>query len=548
VDKLLLIVPPNINFTDFVKPPENVKRSERKSGRSFGSVITDPPLGSISLSAFIKKHIPNCEVQVIDFNVELNKVQDFEYDSFKDYFRVALPELIKIEQPTVVGISTLFMTAYRSLIALAEVSRELYPETFLIAGGNIPTVAHKQIYQDTDLFNAVCNGEGERPLLALLKAEDKQAYVELDNCWVTKAKLATPTIFKQDAITQLDEIPFDYSSINLPDYELNPTINYYTTSEVRGKSFNIMTSRGCPFKCIFCAAHRTHGRAMRYHSLDRVKEDIRRLKEEYDIRTVTIEDDHFLGDKQRAFEIVKYLSEQDMTAFFPNALALFALDKPMLEGLRNAGLRQLVLAVESGSDRVLRHVMKKPLKLEYVSRVTKDCRELGIYTDCNILIGLPGETKEDIADSRAFLKTTGANWFRINAATPIIGSEMHEICETKNYIKKDLADSNYKKAIVETEEFTHQYIQEMIYDMNIELNFVFNSDMRMGDFKIAQGSFENVLRAKADHVLALHYLSTCSKELGDSDQASEYKKRSLMAFESDKKFWSKYVDTYGIAI
>lgn len=548
MEKLLLIVPPNINFSDFVKPPENVKRSERKTGQLFGSVITDAPLGSISLSGYIKKYHPETEVQVIDFNVELNKVSEFPYASFKEYFQDVLPKLITLDNPTVIGVSTLFMTAYRSLIALGEVASELYPDAFLISGGNIPTVAYKQIYADTDKFHAVCNGEGERPLLALLKAEDKFSYVNSDACWITKKKLEKPALFKQDAIVDLDEIPFDYSSINLPDYELNPTINYYTSSEVRGKSFNIMTSRGCPYKCIFCAAHRTHGRSMRYHSLERVKQDIRKLKEEFGIRTLTIEDDHFLGDKKRAFEIVKYLSEQDMTAFFPNALALFALDKAMLQGLKDAGLRQLVLAVESGSDRVLRYVMKKPLKLEFVSRVTKDCRELGIYTDCNILIGLPGETKQDIADSRAFLKTTGANWFRINAATPIIGSEMHEICDSKGYIKKDLADSNYKKAIVETEEFTHQYIQEMIYDMNIELNFVYNSDMRLGDFKIAQGSFENVLKAKSDHVLALHYLAQIHKELGESDISADYRKKSIMAFESDKKFWSKYVDTYNIAI
>jgi radical SAM superfamily enzyme YgiQ (UPF0313 family) len=359
----------------------------------------------------------------------------------------------------------------------------------------------------------VCHGEGEIPLLELLTSQDMQAHAESSPTWITRSKLDKQPELEHRFLEELDQVPFDYSLIAQDDYELNPTIRSYSSVKSKGKSFNIMTSRGCPFKCIFCASHRTHGREMRYHSLERVKDDILRLKNEFGIKVITIEDDHFMGDKQRAYEIVRFIGELGITAFFPNSLALYALSREMLEALRQAGVEQLILAVESGSDYVLKNVMKKPLKLDIVRRVAKDCREIGIYTDCNILIGLPGERKQDIEDTRRFLKTVDANWFRINVATPLLGSEMHDICEEKNYFKGLVIESNYKKAIVGTEDFDPQFIQDTTYDINIELNFVHNADMRLGEYATALRGFEMALGAKPDHAIALYYSSLCDLKM-----------------------------------
>lgn len=546
MDKILFIVPPNIGFNDFNSPPANVKVQKKQSSKSFGSVITDMPLGIISLSAYIKKNI---EVQTrgFDFNVALNKLDDFTWTSFRDYFEETLRLEISDFQPDVIGISALFSNAYRNLIDLGEVCRAIRPEAFIIGGGNVPTVSYKEIFEETDVFDAVCHGEGDIPLLELLTSESKYVHVEKSNCWITKDKISKKIDFEHKFIEDLDQIPFDYSIINQDDYELNPTIRYYSSVKSKGKSFNIMTSRGCPFKCIFCASHKTHGRDMRYHSLDRVKNDVLRLKDDYDIKVVTFEDDHFMGDKQRAYEIVKFIGEQGITAFFPNSLALYALSREMLVALKEAGVEQLILAVESGSDYVLKNIMKKPLKLDIVRRVANDCREIGIYTDCNILLGLPGERKEDIADTRKFLKTVGANWFRINVATPLLGSEMHEICEEKNYFQGIVIESNYKKAVVGTEDFDPSYIQNITYDMNIELNFVHNADMLLGDYKVALRGFENALDAKPNHAIALYFSHVCHDRLGNMELAENYLNQARKAYSTDP-IWAKYVSLYDIPI
>jgi anaerobic magnesium-protoporphyrin IX monomethyl ester cyclase len=548
MEKILFIMPPNITYGEFVAPPQNVKQTAKQGGQVFGSVITDIPMGPLSLSAYLKKHV-EVETRLIDFNVELNRVERFDYASFREYFEafLATPEVVNFA-PTIVGISTLFAPSYRSFIELAEISKVTFPNALLLGGGNLPTAVYREIMQDTEAFDAICYGEGEKPMLQLLQAPDKPAYLEASPTWVTRNKLNSKQEFQHDFIWDLDEIPYlDYELLDVAGYDINPTMYYYTSEKERNKGMAIMTSRGCPFKCIFCASHKAHGRDMRYHSVERVVEDAQRLHERYGAETIIILDDHFMGDRPRAYQIVDQLSQAGHKLFFPNALALYALERNFLELLQQASVKQLILAVESGSDRVLKRVMKKPLKLEIVRRVANDCRDLGIYSDCNILIGLPGETKQDIADTRAFLKTINADWFRINVATPLAGSEMYDICESKNYFKSIPILGNYKKAIVETEDFTAAYIQEASYLMNIELNFVHNANMKLGHYEMALDSFANVLKAKYDHPIAHYYVSICHDKLHNRE-AAERSRELARQFAQGNAFWTEIIESFSLPI
>ena len=285
---------------------------------------------------------------------------------------------------------------------------------------------------------------------------------------------------------------------------------------------------------------------MRYYSIERIREDFTRLKGHYGVKTLVFQDDHLMAKRQRVFEIIDIVKELQMTPVFQSGLALYALDRKMLEALKSAGVNPLVLSVESGSERVLKEIMHKPLNLSIVKRVVDDCRELGIYTDVNILIGLPGETKQDIEDTRAFLKTINATWFRINRAVPLVGSEMLDICLKKNYLKGNYLDCSFKKAIVETEDFSAEYIEEMAYTLNLELNFVENSDYRLGNYEVALKGFENVIRVKNDHAIAYYYAAKCYEKLGDLEKAQQYMNTAKM--NASKPFWRKYVDMFNIPI
>lgn len=581
--KLLFLLPPTLQFNDFVNPPSNVG-TIKKGHKDFGMVLTDLPLGIVSLSAYLKKHIADIGVDAIDFNVVLNKTSDFEYQNFREFFDIVIKDYSNHQvAPTHIGISALFTSSHQSIIDLAEIAKTHFPMSKLLVGGNYPTAVYAELLNATESIDAICYGEGEKGLLGLLTANDFKSYIKSSVSWVDRDKLKSPfNNLKHDFITDLDEIPpYDYDCLDLEGYTINPNSSRYAVKEkylltvnegiqiknsalqeehygeetigsVRSigelrYSMPIMTSRGCPFKCTFCASHAAHGRDMRYHSIQRVMDDIKRMVDKYGIDGVVIQDDHFMAGKHRPYNIVKQIGDMGLGMYFQNALAIYALDLEFLKLLKKSGVDSLVLPIESGSNRVLKEIMKKPLRLDIVPRVLRDCREAGIFTDCNIIIGMPGETRDDINDSVSFLKTIYADWFRIFTAMPIAGSEMYLQCVEDNLFEESPLNANYKRSVINTGNISANEITEITYSMNIELNFVHNSNMRLGRFDVALESFLNVLKVKEDHALAHYYAAICHEELGDTKAANLGIARANYFLELNT-FWEKYVDRFNIPI
>lgn len=546
MDKILFIVPPYVSYDTFVNPAYNDGVTTKK-GKKFRNVVADIPMGLISLSAYLKQYA-EVDIRLIDYNIIMNKLESFEFNSFIDFYQdiLAAPEWVDF-QPDIVGVSALFTPSYYNMLDISKVARKLFPDAINIAGGGLPTSMYKDIYNETDSFDALCYGEGEKPLRELLAAADRKQFLHDSPSWITKDKVQKNILFKHDFIVDLDEIPFaDYSILDLSDYHLNPVLGTFPLAKEKMSSTPMSTSRGCVHRCSFCASHTVHGRDMRFHSVRRLKEDFLRLKEQFGTKSIVFFDDHFMANKKRVFEIVDVLNELELTAFFPASLTLYALDRKTLEALKSVGLNDLVLSVESGSDKVLRSIMRKPLNLSIVKQVIKDCRELGIATDVAILIGMPGETKQDIEDTRIFLKTLDATWFRINIATPLVGTEMLDICLKNNYLKGNYIDCDFKRAIVETEDFTADYIQEKVYALNLELNFVSNSEYRLGNYEAALLSFENTLRVKDDHAFAYYYAAKCYKQMGKVDRYQAYKS-SYQKIVDQSTFWNKYVNEFDLS-
>lgn len=547
--KILFLLPPNITFEDLVSPPGNISTIElKKTGQRLGSVITDIPLGIISLSAYLKKHIPLQSIAV-DFNVRINQAEEFSDTNFRDYFRKELetPELLDFA-PDFVAISAQFTPAYDSVIILAELAKEFFPEAMILGGGNLPTAMYREMLDESKAFDAICYGEGELPLLKLIQSEDREAFLEDSKSWVTHKKLlAQEHHYEHEFIWELDEIPFlDYGILDLDGYKLNSTLNRYSDKQNDDTTpFPVMTSRGCPFKCTFCASHNAHGRKMRYHSLPRVREDLERLKSEFLARKIVIQDDHFMGNRELAYGVVKAMHEKELAVFFQNALALYALDREFLQLLKDSGINELVLPVESGSGRVLKELMHKPLKPEIVQRVVKDCRDIGIFTDCNIIIGMPGETLQDIKDGRNFLRTLGGDWYRIFVATPIPGSDIFKTCIEKNYFKIHPLKANYKRAVIETESLNPTQIQEVSYEINLDINFVNNANFLSGRHSVALNSFLKVIDVKPDHAFAHYYAGLCRKALGDQ---TGYEKHCAIAKQiaGTDMFWQEMAGKFGL--
>ena len=541
--KLLLLVPMHISFDSFLNPQHNSRNFRKADGKIYNSLSTDLPLGPISISAYLKKHV-DVDVRLIDINAEINYLDAFPYASF---YECCVDFLEKIDwQPDFVGVSSLFSPSFHNFMDCGRAAKATFPDAMVIGGGNIPTNGYEHIYRELDceFYDGLCYGEGEKPMLGLLQADDPAVHLETSGSWVTRQSLEDTAFTPQhDYIENLDDIPFfDYELCDFDKHATNQVAgsSFHNVEDKRG--FHVMTSRGCPYLCTFCASHKTHGRNMRFHSLERVRQDLTRLVESYSAGTIVFQDDHFMSDSDRVLEILEIVKALGVESLYQNGLTLYALDRPMLEAFYDAGVRHLVLPVESGSEKVLKHQMRKPLKLRISERVAKDCRDLGIYTNSNVLIGMPGETREDLDEGRRNLKRVVTNWYNIACASPIVGSEMHEIAKKNNYIQQDTMGADYRTAVIATEDFTPEYIQQYQYRMNLELNFVCNNDMRYGDYDTALLGFMNVIRLKEDHAFAHFFASKCHAAKGNEESARAHRDRYLEIAGDD--FWAPWVDLF----
>ena len=532
--KILFIVPPNITFDKFIHPPEHNSRIIiKKDGKTYGNVITEISLGCLAMSSYIKRYEPSIKTELIDFGVILNKLDSFTYYNFEDLFFDYLSKVK--ETPDIICITSLFMQVYNSTLEIAKRCRKLWKSSTIVLGGGVPTNLYQRIFKECDDIDGICFGEGEIALLSLVQNGDFR-----NSSWTTKDQ-QTP---QYNFIQNLDEIPlYDYGLINVEDYNnsvttCNPALNCV-------KSIQYMTSRGCIHKCTFCSSHSIHGNKMRYHSIKRIKKDLDYFKS-INIKTVVFQDDNILSNKSRFKEILQYLQKLQLLPFFQNGLSIHLMDKKILQLLKDVGTQEIILPIESGSDKVLKQIMKKPLNCAIIKRVVNDCNELGLYTNANIIIGLPGETKEDIEDSIKFLKTLSVNWYHIFNFSPLVGSYLYQICIDNGYIKKDISYmDDYKTPIVNTENFDSKYIEQKMYEMNLELNFIYNYDYINHQYDRALIGFKNAIKAKPTHALAYYFINKCYKQLNKPKLAYKYME---LCKQYQDDFWKSVFNKYGIII
>ena len=444
-----------------------------------------------------------------------------------------------------------------------KVCKRTFPQSLLLAGGGIATTTYGQMFDDSHEFDAIGFTECEIPLLELLKSENKLLHIEKDKSWISRSKKHLPrSAFEAKYIWDLDAIPFyDYEIVNKDDYSLNPALTAYAGVYDSSNNFHYMTSRGCPYRCNFCASHKVNGREMRYHSIARVESDLTSLKEKHGAKTIVIQDDNVMGQgeegRKRALEIVKLIGKLNLTVVFQNSLTLISVERDLLKAMKSAGVTQLLLSVESGSAKSLKR-MHKPLHLEDIERVAKDCRDLGIYTDCNILIGNIFETEEDIEESAAFLRSgrCPADWFKVFITTPLPGSELHEQAMELGLINEKVINLDFKKANLDRPELPAKRLEFLQYKMNLELNFIRNTNFHLAEelyerigladaeynYRLALQGFLSAIKAKDNHLFGHYFTSIIYRRLEETGKADHHKNLALNA--STDEFWQTWLEIF----
>lgn len=521
----------------FVIPPA-LPLSELESSESYVAYIpTSIPMGVLSIASYAQKNC-NVNIKILDLNIVLNEGKE------NNFIHILNSELVKIKtefMPDVFAISALFNSNFSYLNIISSTAKDYFPESVVVVGGGLPTNLYQEVLVNSTEIDAVCFAEGEIPFVELLRNKNRYEYFEKSSHWITRKKINTD--FKPEAIFiyDLDEIPpLDYELINFKDYQKNN--RNHGSSNLNAMS--IMTSRGCPFKCCFCASHTVHGKKIRLVSSKRIISDIDFLIDRYNIRTFLIEDDHFLIDQKRAISILEALSSKNIEIEFPNGLAVYSITEEIVNALKKAGVKMATLAIESGSENVLKNIIHKPLKLSMVYRAVELLRSANIYIRAFFIIGFPGETLQDRKMTVDLIKTAGFNWVAIMIATPIAGSELYKICIDNGYLKStNIEDFHYGKANITTVDIVPENIELERYKMNLELNFINNYDLNNGNYSIALIGFTDVIKRVPDHAFAFYFAAICYEKLNELTKSKNCKEKFNKIIEEDYK-WSEYAKEF----
>lgn len=296
----------------------------------------------------------------------------------------------------------------------------------VVLGGSHPTVLPEQslIYTSADM--AVL-GEGELALIDLLRAfEGELDFSEVRSlAWRYGKTIVINS--KAELIPDLDNLP-------ILDRSLIDRSLYY--GDV------IMTGRGCPFNCAYCASRNIWGKKVRFRSVAAIIDELQDIKRRIDkfaidykkrvnndqalpgFGVVKILDDTFTVNKTRTMELLDAIISNGLNCFeFTGGVRADTLDKRLVQTMSQANFKRVTLGVESGSPRILK-LIKKGETNEQVINAVRMLREEGIRSHAFFMIGFPEETEEDIELSKKLILTAEPDHVEINMVTPYPGTDI----------------------------------------------------------------------------------------------------------------------------
>jgi len=375
--------------------------------------------------------------------------------------------LLEVEQrlrelsPAAVLITAGSVEYHRQAHAAAEVSRRACPSAAIVMGGIYPTVLSEEAVKDTCvdwLFLYHAEERIEAFLDLILAGEDEQARRFPGICYrdANGGKVEIPTKSHIGDVKEM--IQPDYSLVEMEPYILQNSLDYQFNSE--GNAAFVITSYGCQYNCLFCASRTISGRRTVFRPVEHVFAEIDYLMREHDVSNIVFLDDALLMKRSRFLEILDGLKAYGGKLTWKTAtVAAWQLDEELLRLMKEAGCQQITISIESGSQRVLTEVIRKPLKLEIVPGIVKACRELDIACGANFVIGMPGETWEDLRQTFRFAEELDLDVAHFHIATPLPKTDLYNICKENGYLPESFSflDPNflgYAYGFITTEEFT----------------------------------------------------------------------------------------------
>jgi len=395
-----------------------------------------PPLGLAYVAASLEK--AGFQVEMLD-NYQLNEPID--------YVKQAIQRLA----PKIVGISCSSVT-YQRCIETAKIVKELLPSCKVVVGGWHPSYMPDSMLQHLEI-DYVVMGEGENAMVELATlitkgAEDKAiASIPGVACrYEGKTVKNAPKI-----ISDLDKVPYPARHL-LPMHIYDRRIGYLSAQPV--DVMNVI--RGCPYDCNYCETKKIWGHKCRAFSPLRVVEELEYMIKKYGSKGIYFIGDNFTINKKQTIELCQLIKAHGLDLQWACDTRVDLISPDLLREMKSAGCRTIFFGIQSGSQRIL-DKLNTHTSLEQIVQAIQLCRQEGIHVACSFMLGIPGETVEDMKTTYRFAKKLDPDWctFYVFIA-----------CPESNLYEEVLRMGLYDRledflAFVKTSEFDYEAVVEI---------------------------------------------------------------------------------------
>ncbi len=347
--------------------------------------------------------------------------------------------LLRAERPGIVGISQFTHNRFDTLELAAMVKREL-PSCTVVLGGPHAGHRHREILERYPAVDLVVVGEGEETFLDVANA------LSAGKRLLTERLKEIPGLAYRDgtAVRRSVERPLIRDLDSLPPAELSA--EYIINVDLRRQMEFIITSRGCPAVCTFCASPRTWGKRLRFHSAKYIVDEIRRLRDRLGLIYFSIRDDTFTADRRRVVELCSRLLDENLYIMWNCQSRVNAVDDEMLALMKRAGCECVQFGIETGSDRLLRFLNKSTTREQMVAAATA-VRRVGINLSIYLISGMPGETAADLRDTEELIARLRPHDGQVSPLAYYPGTELFLVGVRDGTVSADLFEERSDEAL-----------------------------------------------------------------------------------------------------
>ncbi len=403
-------------------------------------LLVQPPIHKSIDKSYVSTQIP-INLGYIAASLEQEganiKVVDFCVDDFVESDFICL---LKEFNPSMVGFTG--MTSSINFVRdIAKLIKQYDSNILTVLGGVHVSAIPKRTMEEIPNIDVGVMGEGEETIKEIyrLKAEEKP--LEGIKGTVVRSGEKIEINPMRELIKDVNEIPF-------PARHLFDVKKYNKSHVSKGfsrkykKIMELITTRGCPNQCIFCAGHISYGYMLRARSYENITAEIEYLIKNYGTNHISIEDDTFTLNKELVRRLCAYFREKKLS-WNCNA-RVNTVDFEILKMMKDSGCKKISFGVESGSPRILK-LIKKGITLEQVRAAFAASKKAGIrYTEGTFILGShPSETEDDVKQTISLIFELMPDFAALSIICPFPGTEVYRLMEEKNLLDENLDWSKF---------------------------------------------------------------------------------------------------------